>query len=146
MFDFVNCVWSWKSGRSLHSRPKTWGMAMKGTSPVVLSPRAVDILKAAYFYRYMGALDVCYRLFTPGTLARVRKTLSTLSGGEDFVPRQYLYRLRLEGEGNAERVYTLGSRGRDFLATELGLPVSWYFRPHKIKHLSHAHIVHSLLL
>jgi hypothetical protein len=111
-----------------------------------LSPKAVAILKAVYFYRYMGALDVCYRLFTPGALARVRKTLSDLSGGKDFVPRQYLYRLRLEGEGNAERVYTLGSRGRDFLATELGLPVAWYFRPGKVKHLSHAHIAHSLLL
>ena len=61
-------------------------MAMKATSPVVLSPKAVEILKAVYFYRYMGALDVCYRLFTPGALVRVRKTLSDLSGGEDAIP------------------------------------------------------------
>jgi len=119
---------------------------MKGKSPVVLSPRAVDILKAIYFYRYMGALDVCYRLYTPGALTRVRAILSRLCGGDDHADRHYLYRFRLEGEGNAERVYTLGSRGRDFLATELGLPVSWYFRPQKVKHFSHAHVVHSLLL
>jgi len=55
-------------------------------------------------------------------------------------------RFRLEGEGNAERVYTLGSGGRDFLTGELGLPVCWYFRPHKIKHFSHAHVVYALLL
>jgi hypothetical protein len=103
-------------------------------------------LLTVYFYRYMGALDVCCRLFSPGALARVRKTLSVLAGGEDYVTRQYLYRFRLEGEGNAERVYTLGSRGRDFLAAELGLPVSWYFRPEAVKHFSHAHVVHSLLL
>ena len=119
---------------------------MKGSSPVILSPKAVDILKTIYFYRYMGALDVCYRLFSPGALARVRKTLALLAGGDDFISRQYLYRFRLEGEGNAERIYTLGSRGRDFLAAEVGLPVSWYFRPEAVKHFSHAHVVHSLLL
>jgi hypothetical protein len=43
-------------------------------------------------------------------------------------------------------VFTLGSRGRDFLAQELGLPVSWYFRPEKVRSLSFRQVAHSLFL
>jgi Replication-relaxation len=43
-------------------------------------------------------------------------------------------------------VYTLGAKGRDFLANELGLPVDWYFRPEKVRHFSYSHILHSLIL
>ena len=119
---------------------------MKARAPVLLNPKAGEILRAMHFYRYMGALDVAYRLFSLGALARVRKILRTLAGGGDFRSREYLYRFQLPGEGNPERVYTLGSRGRDYLASELGLPVSWYYRPETVKHFSHAHVVHSLLL
>jgi hypothetical protein len=119
---------------------------MKNKLRLLLDQKAERILRAVYFYRFMGALDVCSLLYSPGALARVRKTLLALSGGADFVPREYLYRFQLPGEGNPERVYTLGSRGRDFLANEVGLPVDWYFRPEAIKHFSHAHVVHSLLL
>ena len=119
---------------------------MKGKPLLVLDEKAERILRAVYFYRFMGALDICTLLYSPGALARVRKTLSVLSGGADFVQRQYLYRFQLPGEGNPERVYTLGSRGRDFLAQEVGLPVNWYFRPEAVKHFSHVHVVHSLLL
>jgi hypothetical protein len=48
--------------------------------------------------------------------------------------------------GNAERIFTLGSKGRDFLAKELGLPVQWYFRPHKVKDMSYVHALHNVLL
>jgi hypothetical protein len=120
-------------------------MKGKGKPRLVLDQKAERILRAICFYRYMGALDVAYRLYSPGALAKVRKTLLALSGG-DFVAREYLYRFQLPGEGNPERVYTLGSRGRDYLANEVGLPVSWYFRPETVKHFSHAHVVHSLLL
>jgi hypothetical protein len=121
-------------------------MKGKGKPRLVLDQKAERIFRAIYFYRYMGALDVAYRLYSPGALARVRKTLLALSGDGDFVAREYLYRFQLPGEGNPERVYTLGSRGRDYLANEVGLPVTWYFRPEMVKHFSHAHVVHSLLL
>src|SRR4051794_29716809 len=100
---------------------------MKGKPPVLLTKRHEDILRAVYFYRFMGALDVAFQIATPGALARVRKALAQLCGGEDYRERQYLYRFCLPGEGERERVYTLGAKGRDFLASELGLPVSWYF-------------------
>jgi hypothetical protein len=48
--------------------------------------------------------------------------------------------------GGSEKIYTLGSRGRDFLAGELGLPVEWYFRPAKLKHFSYSQVVHNLVL
>jgi len=103
-------------------------------------------LRAVGFYRFLSAVDVACLLSSPGALTRIRTTLLRLCGGGDFVEGQYLYRFRLDGEGNAERVYTLGSRGRDFLVSRLELAVSWYFRPHKVKHFSHAHVVHGLLL
>jgi hypothetical protein len=119
---------------------------MKGKPPLILDHKAERILRAISFCRYMGALDVSYLLYSPGALARVRKTLLALSGGGDFVAREYLYRFQLPGEGNPQRVYTLGSRGRDYLANEVGIPVSWHFRPEAVKHFSHAHVVHSLLV
>ena len=119
-----------------------------GKKPLVLTSRFEQVLKAVYFYRFMSALDVAYRLFSPGSVTYVRDVLSELAGGRDYEPRQYLYRFPLPGTltGNSPRVYTLGSRGRDFLANEIGRPVNWYFRPEKVKHFSHSHVMHSLLL
>lgn len=48
--------------------------------------------------------------------------------------------------GNRFRVYTLGSRGRDFLKEELEYPVGWYFRPDKVRHMSFGQVVHNLVL
>jgi hypothetical protein len=35
---------------------------------------------------------------------------------------------------------------RDFVERDAGLPVDWYFRPSKLKHLGFSHLVHALLL
>jgi hypothetical protein len=45
----------------------------------------------------------------------------------------------------AERIYTLGSRGRDFMEKS-GFKVEWYYRPHKVKHASYGAVLHNLLL
>jgi protein involved in plasmid replication-relaxation len=115
-------------------------------APQVLTQKHVQILRRMHFYRFMTALDVAACVYTRSQLGKVRNVLAELCGGADFQERQYLYRFALAGRGNSERVYTLGSRGRDYLAEEVGLPVGWYFRPDKVKHFSHAHIVHSLIL
>src|SRR4051812_24300692 len=121
--------------------------ASQSQKPLLLTPRKEEILKVIYFYRFMTAVDVAYRVFRPSSLTHAREILTALSGGGDYIERQYLYRFQLGGEkGNPERVYTLGSRGRDYLARDLGLPAVWYFRPNKVKHYSHAHVVHSLLV
>ena len=124
------------------------GTRKSGKKPLVLTSRVEQVLEAVYFYRFMSALDVAYRLFSPGSVTYVREVLSELAGGRDYEPRQYLYRFPLPGTltGNSPRVYTLGSRGRDFLANEVGKPVDWYFRPEKVKHFSHSHVMHNLLL
>jgi hypothetical protein len=44
------------------------------------------------------------------------------------------------------RIYTLGSRGREYLEREFGMPVTWQFRPEKVKLLSFNQILHALLL
>src|SRR4051794_30973929 len=100
------------------TKPRT-----RSKKPFILGKPHEEILKAVYFYRYMTALDVAYLLYSPKSLTHVREVLAALSGGEDFKTAHYLYRFRLPSIGNSERVYTLGSKGRDYLASELGMPV-----------------------
>jgi hypothetical protein len=47
--------------------------------------------------------------------------------------------------GSRERVYSLGSAGREALVN-LGFPVDWYLPPYKAEGLSHSHLAHQLTL
>jgi hypothetical protein len=116
--------------------------------PFVITKPIEAILRAIHFYRYMTALDVAHLLFSPSSLTYVRGTLSSLAGGADFTPAQYLYRFPLPNMsiGGPTRIFTLGSKGRDYLANEVGMPADWYYRPSKTKHLSYSQVLHSLLL
>jgi hypothetical protein len=116
--------------------------------PLILTPRHEQILQTIYEYRYVTAQDINHLLFAKGSLTYARSLLSALAGGKDHFERQYLYRFQFPtgSSGNRERVFTLGARGRDFLANELGMPVDWYFRPSKPPHFSHSHVLHHLLL
>jgi hypothetical protein len=114
----------------------------------ILSGKEEEILRAVHFFRYMTVLDVCYFLYSPSVISYVRKILSRMAGGGDNVGNQYLYRFSLPSMsvGNPQRIYTLGSKGRDFLVDVKGMDVGWYFRPYKVKHLSFSKIVHNLFL
>jgi Replication-relaxation len=116
--------------------------------PLVITERMEDILKAVHFYRYMTALDVAYLYFSPKSLTYVGSILASLAGGADNQTNNYLYRFRLPSTstGNTHRIYTLGSRGREFLARHVGMPVEWYFRPQKVRHFSYGAILHNLIL
>jgi hypothetical protein len=119
----------------------------KETRPGILGKRGEQVLKAVYFYRYMTALDVCMLSYSPASLIHIRSVLTELAGGGDYVGKEYLYRFPLQrGVGNRMRVYTLGSRGRDFLKSELDMPVSWYFRPEKVRNVSVGQMMHNLCL
>jgi protein involved in plasmid replication-relaxation len=117
-------------------------------APIVLSRDDEEILKAVHFYRYMTARDVAHSLFPPPTLRRVRDSLVRLCGGDDFKGNQYLYRFRMPKAeaGNPERIYTLGSRGREFLVQELGVAINWHVRPEKGIHLGFSQLMHNLVL
>ena len=118
-----------------------------GTRFAAVTPQVEEILKAIYFYRYVTALDIAHLLYSPSSLTHVRERLASLSGGADFVTHQYLYRVRLPtGAGNRPKVFTLGSRGRDYLANELGMPINWYFRPDKVRNMGFSHMLHNLIL
>ena len=126
----------------------TIGVRQPAKKPFTLTTRMEDILRTMHFYRFMTAQDVAYRLYSPKSLTHVREILSSLAGGEDFKDNSYLYRFKLANtsSGNTERVYTLGSKGRDYLANIVGLPVEWYFRPYKLRHFSYGQVAHSLVL
>src|ERR1700731_1902771 len=102
---------------------------MKHSKPrLVLDPKAEQILRAVYFYRFMGALDVCTLLYSKGALTRVRDTLARLSGGADYVTREYLYRFPAPGRGKpgaylyAWKPRTRFSGKRDRASGELVFP------------------------
>jgi hypothetical protein len=40
----------------------------------------------------------------------------------------------------------LGAKGRDYLERHVGLPADFYFRPSKVRHLGHSHLLHTLLV
>jgi hypothetical protein len=125
--------------------------SQKGTAEtklLILTARDEEILRAMHFYRYMTAVDVAHLLYKPSVLTAARRHLARLSGGGDEITNQYLYRFPLPQPtaGNKERIYTLGSRGRDFLVNEVGLPVAWYFRPEKVRHMSIGQVTHHLTL
>jgi hypothetical protein len=113
--------------------------------PYVLGESSEAVLRAVHFYRYMTALDVTHLLYSPRSITRVRSLLAKMCGGEDFLGGEYLYRFRVPNVtgGNAERIYILGSRGREFLESE-GLSVSWYHRPEVAKRLSFTQVTHNL--
>lgn len=115
---------------------------------VVLTEPAERVLKAVHFFRYMTVQDVTRLLYSPGSLTTVRAMLTDMSGGQDYRTNQYLYRFPFPSPttGNRERLCTLGSRGRDVLARELGLAAEWYYRPDKVKHMGYSQMVHNLVL
>src|SRR4051812_6109459 len=123
-------------------------MALQTAKPFILTRRMEEILIAVHDYRYVTALDMAHLLFSPGSKPYVLELLTTLAGKKDFQEVQYLYRFQLPHTktGNTERIFTLGSQGRDFLTTEVGLPVMWHFRPDKVRHLNYGHILHNLIL
>jgi hypothetical protein len=118
-----------------------------GTRPLILTSRDEEILRALHQYRYMTAEDMAYLLFSPKSIAYVRRRLSRLSGNADFHTHTYLCRFPLPkvGLGRPEKIFTLGVKGRDFLQRVWGLPVDWHFRPYKLRHLGFSHLVHALL-
>jgi hypothetical protein len=120
----------------------------KNRKPFIITKPIEAILRAVHFYRYMGSEDLCRLFYSPKSITYVREILSSLSGGADFKTNQYLYRFQLPSTsaGSNERIYTLGSKGRDFIANDLGEPVRFYFRPYKIKHLSYSQVIHNLIL
>jgi hypothetical protein len=116
--------------------------------PFILTSRLEEILRAIHFYRFMTSMDVARLLYSPKSITYVRDILSSLAGGTDFKNAQFLFRFKLPNTstGSTTRIFTLGSKGREFLANEVGLPVDWCYRPAKTKHLSYSQVLHNLLL
>jgi hypothetical protein len=57
-------------------------------TPLILTPRDEEILKALHTYRYMTAKDVAYHLLKPQSAPYCRRLLMRLAGG-DFQTRTY---------------------------------------------------------
>src|SRR5688572_14970170 len=112
-----------------------------------LAPREEQILRTIHYYRYITAQDVLTLHFPPTLKKYNQSLLASLAGNTDLDTHNYLCRFTLPSlhKRSQEKVYVLGSRGRRVLQA-LGLPVSWYFRPHKLKFLSYSYVIHNLIL
>jgi hypothetical protein len=116
--------------------------AKKRKKPIILTKGIERLLRAVHFYHFASPKDLTWLFYSPKSITYVRGILCSLVAG------QYLYRFQLPTTsiGSSEKIYTLGSKGRDFLANEMGLPVDWWYRPYKVKHLSYSQVVHNLTL
>jgi hypothetical protein len=127
---------------------KTANKQKLSASPLILTEPLARILRAVAFYRFVQVQDVCHLFYSQTSITYARALLSQLSGGDGKTHR-YLYRFQLpsvhSGGIGAERIYTLGSRGRDFMEKS-GFKVDWYYRPSKVKHASYGAVLHNLLL
>jgi hypothetical protein len=111
-----------------------------------LNLKDIAILKAIAYYRFMTALDVTALLFAKGSMTYARGRLSALAGNKDHQLNEYLYRFALPSErGNSERIWTLGSRGREYLE-EMGHTITWQLRMDRLRHVSYGQVTHTLLL
>jgi hypothetical protein len=113
---------------------------------MIVTPRDEEILKAVWYYRYITARDLNNLFFAKTSITHMREILANLSGGADLQTNTYLCRFPLPAlNGTREKVYVLGAKGRRVL-TQMGLPATWYFRPHKLKFLSTGYVTHNLIL
>ena len=111
-----------------------------------LTFRDEEMLQAIAVYRFMTARDIAWLLFSPNSITYARERLASLAGGADGKERAYLYRFAMPTRtGSRERVYTLGSAGREALLS-LGVPVEGYVPPYKADRLSYSHLAHQLTL
>jgi hypothetical protein len=111
------------------------------SKPQILNSKEEAILAAVSELPYVTALDIAYLFFSPTSLTHVREVLNRMAGGNaDYVDRQFLYRFPLPStaQGTKTRVYSLGAKGREILAEKS------YYRPYKLRNLSHSHIFHHL--
>jgi hypothetical protein len=115
-------------------------------SPVV-SPQVEAILKSRAFLPLCDGAGYHSPSLFAFLFQHVRERLHEMCGGADGVPNELLYRFPFPtGRGNRPRIFTLGSRGRAYLANELGLAANWYFRPHKMQHMGYGQLPHNILL
>jgi hypothetical protein len=114
--------------------------------PAVLTAREEEIIRTVAYYRYMTARDLTNLLFAKTSITWMRGLLAELAGKDDLHTHHYLRRFTLPSQGaTRERVYVLGAKGRRLLQ-EQGIPVSWYFRPNRLKFLSYSYVIHNLIL
>lgn len=122
---------------------KTANKQKLSASPLVLTEPLVRILRSTHFYRFLVAQDICRLYWSLSSLTYVRDLLAKLA------MNKYLYRFQLlsvhSGGIGAERIYTLGAAGRDFMEKS-GYKVDWLYKPHRIKLASYGAVLHNLLL
>ncbi len=122
---------------------KTTSLRRAHTNSLTLTEPQERVLRAASFYRFFLAQDICRLYWSLSSITYVRDLLANLA------KNKYLYRFAhpsLSKGGAVENTYTLGCKGREYVERILGLPVDWYYRPHKMRHASYGAVLHNLIL
>jgi len=117
--------------------------------PVWLSDVDIRIIRTIATHHYMTAKDITYSVYEPTSLTYVRSRAARLAGCADHIPNQYLYRFSRPhtDPGRSEKVFTVGTKGRDLLASLQGVDdMDRRFRPYKLQALRYSFLFHALLL
>jgi hypothetical protein len=112
-----------------------------------LTLRDEEILKAVWYYRYVTAREIASLQFSTTSINHVREIMARLAGNSDLDENNYLCRFTLPAISKkpTEKVFVLGAKGRRILR-EMGLPITPYFRPVRLKFLSYSYVLHNLIL
>ncbi len=132
----------------LNTAPKSLP-SLPNKQPLIIKKRHAQILTAVRALRFVTITDIQKLLFTyPTASKQAGKILSSLAGGDDYLPRHYLFRFPLPDTkpGNPTRIYTLGSLGLAFIKRELGMAINWSFHPDKLQHMNYYPLQHALTL
>lgn len=112
--------------------------------PLILTSKDEAILKLVAEYHMLTAQEITHLCYSKGSHTYARARLSALAGNTDYALGFPLYRLPFpSARGNRERIFTLGSTGRETLEN-LGLQIDWHFKPAKFRTYSHSYLLHDL--
>ncbi len=91
--------------------------------PAWLSDVDIRIIRTIATHHYMTAKDIAYSVYEPTSLTYVRSRAARLAGCADHIPNQYLYRFSRPhtDPGRSEKVFTVGTKGRELLASLQGV-------------------------
>jgi hypothetical protein len=119
-------------------------------APLILTPKDEFILQQFAEYRLLTAQEITALFYKHGSHTYARSRLSRLAGNRDLTDDDLTYDYPLyrfgfpTGRlGNHERIFSLSFAGRQLLSS-LGIPVSWHFRPAKLRTYSHSYYLHDL--
>jgi hypothetical protein len=118
--------------------------------PLILTPKDEAILQQFAEYHFLTSQEITALCYSKGSHTYARARCSRLAGNKDLADADLTYEYPLyrwgfpTGRlGNQERIFAISLTGRQILE-HLGIPVSFHFRPSRLRTYAHSSLLHDL--